>query len=675
MTRKRVLKVGVAVVLALCAFLVGGYFIVDSVIKKKIAHQFASLSPATTVKYSKIETDLFSSSVSFNNLEIDFAPYTNLQLNRHTIKFSRAALKGISFYQFLFHKKLWATNLILEDGTLDLDQLLLDKKDSLQADVIREIRWPFKKLNIKNVELRKTVAYLHSAQRNEMLGRGDVSFTGLMIDTPGNRPAFSDFDVRVSNINYPLPKNRIVIGQAVVNSRTKTVSIDSLEILPSSQNSVRATIPSIRISGIKMQALLQEGVMAAQKIVLAGGSIFVHNSSFENDGVPIKLKKIHADLFKLDHSFIQYGDKKSICQFNGKIDLHDITVVAPFDKNHVHFGAVRATLSALRYSPDKYQTTEVKEIQIDSKKERIIAQNINIVPRIGKYAFGRKLGHQADWVSANISAVEITKPDIEKLLHQKIVAERISIGKSKVYVFRDRRLPRQLRIVPLPFESLQDVPFDIRAKSVTLASSTVEYEEFPKSGFGQTGILKIVNARLTLSPLINHPVPSDPAYIVMNATASIMGSGSAHATILTPMKKNKPYYIKGSIDKLQLTTLNSSSENLGKIRIKSGYLDFLSFDFTMTTQRSTGKIIGAYHRLIIQQLKKHTDEKNVADFASFMLRHVIIPLNKDRSLPERKRTGLVNYTRDPTRFVSYYFLQSLLMGVKKSFTLGFLLPK
>ena len=67
--------------------------------------------------------------------------------------------------------------------------------------------------------------------------------------------------------------------------------------------------------------------------------------------------------------------------------------------------------------------------------------------------------------------------------------------------------------------------------------------------------------------------------------------------------------------------------------------------------------------------------KNVADFASFMLRHLIIPLNKDKSLPEKKRTGNVNYMRDPTRFVSHYFLQSLLMGVKKSFTLGFLLPK
>ncbi|HET9823689.1 MAG TPA: hypothetical protein VFP87_00070, partial [Chitinophagaceae bacterium] len=86
-------------------------------------------------------------------------------------------------------------------------------------------------------------------------------------------------------------------------------------------------------------------------------------------------------------------------------------------------------------------------------------------------------------------------------------------------------------------------------------------------------------------------------------------------------------------------------------------------------------IVGDYHHLIIQQLKKHTDEKIVADFASFMLRHLIIPLNKNASLPERKRTGMVNYVRDPTRYVSYYFLQSLLMGVKKSFTLGFLLPK
>jgi len=288
---------------------------------------------------------------------------------------------------------------------------------------------------------------------------------------------------------------------------------------------------------------------------------------------------------------------------------------------------------------------------------------------------GRKLGHQADWMAANISSIKITKLKFQGLFQKKLFAEKMSIGKSRVYVFRDRRLERQQKILPLPVEYMATLPINIRIKTCTLATSTIEYEEYPRSGFGQTGILKITNASVTISPLINHPAASDPSYIVMNAAGSIMGSGTVRGVIMMPLQKNKPYHIKGAIERLQLTTLNSSSENLGKLSIKSGFLDFLSFDFTMTEQRSTGKIVGAYHHLIIQQLKKHTDEKNVADFASFMLRHLIIPLNKDRSLPERKRTGLVNYTRDPTRFVSYYFLQSLLTGVKKSFTLGFLLPK
>jgi hypothetical protein len=154
-----------------------------------------------------------------------------------------------------------------------------------------------------------------------------------------------------------------------------------------------------------------------------------------------------------------------------------------------------------------------------------------------------------------------------------------------------------------------------------------------------------------------------------------MGSGTAEANIYMPLQKGKPYLMKGVFKNVELTRLNSSSENLGKIRIKSGFLDVLSFDFTMTEEQSTGKIIGAYHHLIIQQLKKHSAKPDVANFASFMLRHAIIPLNKDESLPEKKRTGFVTYTRDKTRFVSHYFLQSLLKGIKASFSLGFLLPK
>jgi hypothetical protein len=59
---------------------------------------------------------------------------------------------------------------------------------------------------------------------------------------------------------------------------------------------------------------------------------------------------------------------------------------------------------------------------------------------------------------------------------------------------------------------------------------------------------------------------------------------------------------------------------------------------------------------------------------SFALKKFIIPRDKDKSLPEKKRTGKVDYKRDPQRYFSYYLLHSLLVGVKGSFSLGFLLP-
>ncbi len=166
---------------------------------------------------------------------------------------------------------------------------------------------------------------------------------------------------------------------------------------------------------------------------------------------------------------------------------------------------------------------------------------------------------------------------------------KIKIGESKAYIFRDRRLPRPQENIPLPVDIIKTLPVDIRIKTCELATSTVAYEEYPQSGYGKTGILKIEKISLSLSPLINNPLPSDPAYMTMNVEGSIMGSGTTHAVIMMPLQKNKPYYIKGTIERLELTRLNSSSENLGKIRIKSGFLDFLSFDFTMTDQRSTGK--------------------------------------------------------------------------------------
>ncbi len=669
------IKVTLKLIVAACLIFVTGFIILNTVIQKKIRHQLTNLSPGVQVKFSSIHTNFFSSSVSFDSLEINFIPYNNRRQNRHCLYFPHASFREINFLKFLFNKKLVADKFLFEEGNIRLDQFLLDKKDSAQSEVFKEINWPFKKLFIRNVELKRIMIFLHSDKDDQLLAKGDIAIGRISVDKSGGSPSFAGINLNLSDLNYSLPDYQIKTRQLVINSSRKIAEIDSIQFISRNRQHSETRISSIKFSGIDITELLNKQILNAGKIMIAESEIVANsNKELKAQALPFNLKKVHADIFQCTNAFISYKDKKNECSFRATINLHDLNIKS-INKDGFYFASVQGNVSAIHYSGGGYHNTEIKKIELDSKKEIIRVDDLKIIPQLKKYEFARKLGHQADWVQANISKIEIIKPNIPQLLHQKIFAEKIKISKSRVYIFRDRRLPRLQKIVPLPVAYMKTLPFDIRVKTFELATSIVAYEEYPKEGYGLTGILRIERIRATLSPLINHPTASDPSYMAMIVEGSIMGSGTAHGTILMPLQKNKLYRIRGAIERLELTKLNSSSENLGKIRIKSGFLDFLFFDFTMAEERSTGKIIGAYHRLIIQQLKKHTEEKNVADFASFMLRHLIIPFNKDRSLPERKRTGLVNYQRDPTRFVSHYFLQSLLMGVKKSFTLGFLLPK
>jgi hypothetical protein len=132
--------------------------------------------------------------------------------------------------------------------------------------------------------------------------------------------------------------------------------------------------------------------------------------------------------------------------------------------------------------------------------------------------------------------------------------------------------------------------------------------------------------------------------------------------------------VEGAFHELDVTSLNNPAENLGHLHLESGMLNSLDFRFDMTDEGSTGQIVGEYHDLVVDKLKEKSDEKKVDKMKSFALKKFIIPRNKDKSLAVRKRTGRVKYKRDRERYFSYYMLHSLLVGVKSSFTLGFLLP-
>src|SRR5207244_11076743 len=129
-------------------------------------------------------------------------------------------------------------------------------------------------------------------------------------------------------------------------------------------------------------------------------------------------------------------------------------------------------------------------------------------------------------------SIEITGLDVQELLHKKVLADKIEVSKSVILVFRDRRLPRPANVQLLPVEYLKTIPAQLNVKTVEVKNSSMAYEEFPKDG-KQTGILKVVDVNMRLSPLVNR-ASSSVDRLDMHVDASIMGSGTVEASINMP---------------------------------------------------------------------------------------------------------------------------------------------
>jgi hypothetical protein len=523
-----------------------GYFIGQSMIRKKVEAALQGLPAAFSVSYSSIDPGLLTGSLVISDLKVRLTPGPD-SIHRHEVSIDRLAIQGISYFTLMTSHRLHIRAVRLEGCVAELDDYLLDKKV------------PFPK----------------------MQGQGQPPpFTEVTVDK------FELADVK-----------------AMAHRGTKEETIDEI----------------------------QEDQHKKGETLFFEGSASVYS--------------------------IHVGD-----------------INQPMNSKNVQFGDVRLSARDARYViAGAYQKLRLSNIELNSKDSSLRIDTVRIYPTLNQEEVGKIKKIQTDVVEGVSEGIQVNGLNFMALLRHRLTAEGITIKRNNFHVFRDRRLPRDGETKQMPVDFLKGLPVTLWVQTVKFGPTNFSYEEFPGKG-DQPGTLKIVGLKGTLSPLINHPVEGDPAYITMTSIGSLMGSGTVTANTKMPLHKGDPYKVEGAFHELDVTTLNGPAENLGLIHLKSGMLNLLAFQFDMTDEKSTGKIVGEYHNLVVQKMKEKNDQKKIDKMKSFALREFIIPLNKGLDVPEKDRTGKVDYKRDPSRMFSYYLLHSLLVGVKGSFKLGFLLP-
>lgn len=463
-------------------------------------------------------------------------------------------------------------------------------------------------------------------------------------------------------------------GSVDLNLFTQTISIkefefhysgDSVQVVPH-----KTFIKNLTLSGINIYQLLVHKKIEIHKITLDQGNILYNtkikskvtaeNKSFKELRIGyLILKNIKTEIATdslTDYSGILDVTVTSI----RSSDTSSITNIKAYTVNDME---AKISQLLIQHKNGLYQN-KISRVYINTLDNKFEIDSLFLQPKFAKYKFAKTAGKQTDRINVFIPRINVSGFQFDQLNDSSIFASKIEILSGEVYSFRDKRMPfKETENKPLPMEALRRLPFAVEVDTIKIKDTKITYEEFPPDGF-HSGKVTFENLNATLLNLSNRVYYNKPKYATLKASASVMGKGVIQVTFLLPIEANQLYRANGKISKMRLHHLNPALENLAFVRIESGTLNEINFNFTYNDRIANGTLTINYENLKMQGLKKEK-ESLINNLKTFLI-NLVLKNDKNKGMPIEQRTGTILFERDRKRQIFNFWWKSLWSGIKTS---------
>jgi len=200
------------------------------------------------------------------------------------------------------------------------------------------------------------------------------------------------------------------------------------------------------------------------------------------------------------------------------------------------------------------------------------------------------------------------------LLRKRIVADSVSVDGARVDVYFDRTAGPKPPVRPatLPHVSFQSIDRPIRIGVIRVTNTQIGYAEKAKDG-SRPGSIQFTDLSATAYNVTNDSTrmtPSTPCTIDLRTR--IAGAGRLDAKfgydLLSP-RLSMTY--RGTIARMSTEPLNELLVSLEGIQITSGVMDSTWFDFKVSEDVASGKMLVLYRDLDFKMLDKVTLDRGL----------------------------------------------------------------
>jgi hypothetical protein len=459
-----------------------------------------------------------------------------------------------------------------------------------------------------------------------------------------------------SFINVSLFKRSVQIGDLEWSSAHDSINF----------NQHFVNLSSVSASGINLFELLLHKNFIIDELTIGKGKIYYDKSILWKNQE--RSNSDYRTLFikHLSFSTIDLLIKTNTTHnFSAKFGCTLTDIDLKIDSTHnLIYAAKTMEVEAKNIVINKYEGMyggTIARLYCNTKEQRIQIDSASLVPNFGKYEFAHQFGKQTDRVTLSIPKLLIEGVHFKEILDSSFVASKMQIQSFNVVAFRDKRVPTLHEPnVPMPMESFLKFPFKVKIDSVVIANSMVAVEEIQEKGT-KSSVITFEDINATLTGFNNRIQEKNEDHALLQATGLLMGVGKINAEFRLPLDGKSIYNAKGSISKMHFAKLNPALEPLANIRIESGYLNELTFNFNYTEFVSKGVLEIEYQGLHLIALGKNHHSTN--EIRTLLL-NAIVKNDRNQYLSSSKRAGEIDIERDRKRFIFNVWWKSIQDGLK-----------
>jgi len=469
--------------------------------------------------------------------------------------------------------------------------------------------------------------------------------------------------VKIEKVHISIFKAGIEFRDLSIYSKPANVNMQDLN----------GKIESIRFKGIRLFKAIFRHDIYINSVSISNGTIYGKIPFLKDELPPIVIpENLRIKSLIFNNINVEIGntlDAQSFSVKDGALKLYDLQVdkldtlfpgmIEQFDFKAEELFLVRADSMYSYKTSGLIYSEEFKTLQADS----FIVQ-----PNYDDYGFTSRYKYQISTFKARFSKIYVNDfPASDFLRNRNFVCSYIEIGKMDLEVFRDKR--KELRHISRPAfqDMIYSYPGILEIDSIGLLDGDINFTVHAEEA-NEAGSIRFNEINSRLYSITNNTIyRTGIAYMELKAHALLMGKGKLAILLKSRLfDKDNTFWMNGNLSELEANELNPILEKNAFFYATSGTIDAMNFSFTADNSKAAGKMKLLYHGLDIAVKNKRTDDTTAFKerFMSFIANRRFLDSNPTKN--EDVREGIIDFDRDPERFLFHYCFRSILSGITSS---------